>query len=745
MLDPPRRERLKQIVDEAQDSPAGGRRERLAPLCAGDAELLAEALATLRAMDEADSHGFLDADLAGLGAELDPEVSAAPAERAGEVVGRYKLVELVGEGGFGRVWMAEQTRPITRRVALKIVKLGMDSRAVVARFAAERQALALMDHPHIARVFDAGTTAAGRPFFVMELVAGRPVTEYADAERLGVPERLALFGQVCAAVQHAHQKGVIHRDLKPGNVLVTTQDGRGFARVIDFGIAKAVGGVGGTSPGTTLFTPHGGLFGTPAYMSPEQAGGGVDVDTRSDVYALGAILYELLTGTTPISPETLRTAALGEVARLIREVDPPRPSTRLLASTDAAARRSVPRVRGELDWIVMKALEKDRARRYATAAALAADVGRYVAGEPVEAAPPSWAYRARKSARRHRKLLAAVAALVVILIGGIAATTWQWRVARRNADEARQRRLEAEAVVEFLSAEVFAGATPRRTADPRVRNEIINHLLRPAAEAARVQFADQPLAGAAVMDGLAASFNAAGADGQAAPLYRDALASRRRLLGDDHPDTLRTTARYALALRNIGRPAEAEPLAAEAMRQSRRALGADARDTLWATVVYADVLRGLGRDVEAAPLFADVLERRRRLLGEDDPATVSALNNYALIVASLGREAEAEPLMREAVERSRRLPEDGSETLSIHLDNYAELLQSLGRGEEALSLLAEVVDRRRRVLGDDHAQTIGAMGRYAAALASLGRDAEAARVRAEFGLAPASRPATAPG
>src|SRR5438874_4484661 len=344
-------------------------------------------------------------------------------ECVGTTVGPYKLLEQIGGGGMGVVYMAEQLHPIRRKVALKIIKPGMDSGQVIARFEAERQALTMMDHPNIAKVLDAGTTDAGRPYFVMELVKGIPITDYCDQARLSTRERLELFMLVCNAVQHAHQKGIIHRDLKPSNVLVTLHDDKPVVKVIDFGIAKATGQ---QLTEKTLFTNFAQMIGTPLYMSPEQAQmSGLDIDTRSDIYSLGVLLYELLTGNTPFEQDRLRTVGLDEVRRIIREEEPARPSTRLstlgpAAATTSANRGSDPRrlsrlFRGELDWVVMKALEKDRNRRYESPGALAADVGRYLADEPVQACPPSAWYRARKFTRRHKAGLA-VAGLVLLFV-----------------------------------------------------------------------------------------------------------------------------------------------------------------------------------------------------------------------------------------------------------------------------------------------------------------------------------------
>jgi serine/threonine protein kinase/tetratricopeptide (TPR) repeat protein len=385
----------------------------------------------------------------------------AVTEGPGTFIGPYRLLEKIGEGGFGIVYMAEQTEPVRRKVALKILKPGMDTRQVVARFEAERQALALMDHPNIAQVFDGGASPIGRPYFVMELVRGTPITTFCDQNLLSVRQRLALFVTVCHAVQHAHQKGIIHRDLKPSNVMVTLHDDKQVIKVIDFGIAKAVGQ---QLTEKTLFTNFAQMIGTPPYMSPEQAQmSGLDVDTRSDIYAMGVLLYELLTGTTPFDCERLRTVAFDEIRRIIREEEPPRPSTRLsdlnqAATTASTRRRSDPRrlsqaIRGELDWIVMKCLEKERSRRYETANSLATDLMRYLDNEPVQACPPSVAYRMRVFARRHRKGLMTAALLLAITALGGAMTAWQAIRAASAREAAVQARLALSAANQSAAEE----------------------------------------------------------------------------------------------------------------------------------------------------------------------------------------------------------------------------------------------------------------------------------------------------
>jgi serine/threonine protein kinase len=346
-------------------------------------------------------------------------------EKVGERIGRYRLRERIGRGGCGVVYLAEQEEPVRREVALKVIKLGMDTRSVVARFEAERQALALMDHPNIARVLDAGATETGRPFFVMELVRGVPITEYCEQNGVSFRQRLELFIQVCQAVQHAHQKGIIHRDLKPSNILVATQDGMPAPKVIDFGIAKATEQ---RLTEHTALTSLNQFIGTPAYMSPEQVGlGECDVDTRSDIYSLGVILYELVAGRPPFAPKDLAQAGLDEMRRIIREVDPPRPSTTItrnldsnrLPSTRGPSREQLAAVRGDLDWIVMKCLEKDRARRYETANSLATDIRRHLDNETIGARPPTALYRFQKIVRRNPRVAALAALLLLALASGL--------------------------------------------------------------------------------------------------------------------------------------------------------------------------------------------------------------------------------------------------------------------------------------------------------------------------------------
>jgi serine/threonine protein kinase len=549
------------IFDAARGLSEPGERSRfLQRQCAGHPELLERLKRLLLA--EARSQEFLRDDPLGL-ESLDEEIQGLDpiAEQPGTVIGRYKLLEQIGEGGFGVVYLAEQQEPVRRLVALKIIKLGMDTRQVIARFEAERQALALMDHPHIAKVLDGGVVeakseirnpkseiASGRPYFVMELVRGIPITKFCEENRLSIQDRLELFIPVCHAIQHAHQKGVIHRDIKPSNVLVTLDNGVPHPMVIDFGVAKAIHQ---RLTEKTLHTGFAQMIGTPAYMSPEQAEmSKQDVDTRTDVYSLGILLYELLTGTTPFPEERLRTASCAEIQRIISEEEPVRPSTvvtRLNGRLRSIAlnRRCEPAafiklIRGDLDWIVLKAIDKDRNRRYATPIELAADLERHLADEPVTATPPSAVYRLHKFVRRNRT--SAMAGLTIAVVVVISAGLSIWQAIRATKSEAKARQAEAKAkqesdtakaTLEFLQDDLLSLADPSRGDPNRPRDRDLKLLtaINLAAQGVGERFKHQPLVEAGVRLTLAKTYGGLGQLDAAEPHLERALALYRDLLG----------------------------------------------------------------------------------------------------------------------------------------------------------------------------------------------------------------------
>ncbi|MCG3126976.1 MAG: Serine/threonine-protein kinase PknD [Phycisphaerae bacterium] len=677
------------------------------------------------------------------------------AEHVGAAIGRYRLLQQLGEGGFGSVFLAEQREPVARKVALKIIKLGMDTRAVIARFEAERQALALMDHPSIAKVFDAGATETGRPYFVMELVRGEPITDYCDKNNLSVRDRLGLFAQVCQAVQHAHTKGVIHRDIKPSNVLVSAQDSRPVAKVIDFGIAKATSS---KLTEKTYFTEHRQLIGTPQYMSPEQAEGSLDIDTRTDVYSLGVLLYELLTGTTPFDARSLRSAAYGEIQRIIREVEPPKPSTRL--SERARTRSGGPQtdtrkfgshVRGELDWIVMKALEKDRSRRYETANGLAADVLRYLSGEAVVAAPPSRTYLVRKFIGRHRGAVTAAALVVAALVLGIVGTSvglaraelQRKRAIAAQAAEAAQRALaetrlqESEATVKFLDDMLGA-------ADPNVQGKdvTVRSVLDRAASSLAAEFKDRPLVAARLHGTIGSTYLNLGDYDAAEAHLREALSTWTRELGREHPDTCRAVAALGGVLVKKARFAEAEQLLTQALAEHERLFGRRHEITALTLDALTQCYLLMERRREALGLARELLEIRTDTLGREHTDTVSAMNTLALLYADLGRFDDAEKVLEEALQIQVRLtgPEHPA-ALGIRA-NLAWMLYSVAmagmkqtdpegyqrRLSRARVLNEETLAARTRILGEEHPGTLDVMNNLGTVYKALGMFDDADRL-----------------
>jgi serine/threonine protein kinase/tetratricopeptide (TPR) repeat protein len=673
-----------------------------------------------------------------------------PAERPGARIGPYKLLQPIGQGGMGTVYMAEQEVPVRRKVALKVIKAGMDSAQVVARFEAERQALALMDHPNIARVLDAGATDAGRPYFVMELVKGIAITRYCDEARLSTRDRLALFIPVCQAIQHAHQKGIIHRDVKPSNVLVTLIDGRPVPKVIDFGVAKATDQ---RLTERTLFTQFGALVGTPEYMSPEQAEiSGLDVDTRSDVYSLGVLLYELLTGTTPLDREALRRAAFAEVLRRIKEEEPLKPSTRLSASGDrlssiAAVRGTEPArlaraLRGDLDWVVMKSLEKDRARRYETANGLARDVRRYLDGDPVEAGPPSASYRLRKSARKHRAGLAVAAAFALLLVVAAGVSTWEaFRATRAEATAraeagratraeatARAEAEQATAISKFLTDDLLLQATPAN--HPVSERVTLRDVLDRAADRVGERFRTRPLVEAALRSTIGETYGALGAWEQGREQLAAAQALYERELGPDDPKAARLLARLGRACRHLHHYREAEEHFRRAAERLRRVLGAEYPYTLDDLNALAElaVATPQVKMEEAEARAEEVLAVARRAMGAEARRTLDYMTNLAQLYLFRGKLAQAEPLAAEALEGLLRTAGEQNPGTLWAMELVGWIREARGKPAEAEPLLARVVEIRCRVLGEAHYETVNGMANLAGVYLEQGKLSEAGQV-----------------
>jgi serine/threonine protein kinase len=703
--------------------------------------------------------------------ETDQLDSAGVVDLEGSRIGPYKLLQKIGEGGMGVVYMAEQEKPVRRKVAFKIIKPGMDSRQVVARFEAERQALALMDHSNIAKVLDGGTTGSGLPYFVMDLVKGIPVTQYCDEAKLSPRERLELFVPICQAIQHAHQKGIVHRDIKPSNVLVTLIDAKPVPKVIDFGVAKAIDQ---RLTERTLFTQFGAIIGTPEYMSPEQADlSGLDVDTRSDIYSLGVLLYELLTGSTPLERQRLREAGYAEIVRRIKEEEPDKPSTRISQSGDrlaaiAATRRTEPArlarlVRGELDWIVMRALEKERTRRYKTTDTFGRDIDRYLVGDPVEAGPPSAAYRLRTYARKHRVALATAAAFLALLVvasvvsvslaigfrrAELAATAQRNRAAVAEAAAVRDldRALAAErdskaaaeraateaaisrAVNEFLQrdllgqADVFNQAGPGLKPDPEIR---VRALLDRASASLDGKFGDQPAVEVAIRRTIGETYKSLGLYESAQIQIERALKSARRRLGDNHADTLKSIASLAVLRLNQGKYGAAERLLTDALDRLRHADAEERPEAIRIMVLCAAALTEEGNFSNAQPLLTRAVALSRTVFGRGHEVTLGATAELARLQGWMGRFAESERYAAEALEIARHeRGEEDFHTLTFEV-GLAMAYQQQGNYAGADELSSRALERATRLLGLEHPMTATLSMTRGSILAMMGKTGDA--------------------
>jgi non-specific serine/threonine protein kinase/serine/threonine-protein kinase len=684
-------------------------------------------------------------------------------------IGPYQFIRKLGEGGMGQVWLAQQTAPVERLVALKLILGSRFDAAGLHRFRAERQSLALMNHPAIAKVFDAGETQDGQPYFVMEYVAGLPITHYCDQKKLKLRQRLELFLEVCRGVQHAHQKTIVHRDLKPSNILVVDVDGRPTPRIIDFGLAKAIE----SQPAVQGLTQVGGFVGTPGYMSPEQSDPNVvDVDIRTDVYALGVVLYELLTGLMPFDPQQWKKRPYDEMLRHLREDDPPSPSSRITMDRSSLAnaageRETSPKqlistLRGDLDRIAMKALAKDRNLRYETASELAADITRYLNNEPILARPASRVYRITKYVQRHKMGVASAAIVVLLLVAfGITELLQVRRITRErdranhitnfvttmfkvsDPSEARGNTVTAREILDGASKDVESGLSndlELRASLMNVMGKVYDNIglysraERLAAQALEIQ---RRIHGPDHIDTLHATSNLAnilsdeGHNAEAEKLYRQALDARRRTLGREHPETLGNMMDLANAIFYQGHHADAEKLFREALDIQRRVEGPEHPETLNTMANLANALSAQNKSAEAEQLSRQALDAQRRIHGPQHPMTLQAMANLAYALSTERKYAEAEKLYRDAWEIERRVfgPEH-VQTLQSMV-GVAYILENEGRHKEAAKLDQETLELQRHALGREHPDTLLTMSNLAAALESLGQHTDAEKLNRE--------------
>jgi serine/threonine protein kinase len=779
-------ESVKNLLHAAMQLTPAQRSRFLDEACSSDASLRVE-LESLLSAEEKIPSSFMQSPLLAderiavelLNMEFDRSLAAGQS-----FADRFQLVRKLGEGGMGQVWLAQQTVPVRRRVALKLIKAGMYDEAVVQRFRSERQSLAIMDHPAIAKVFDAGTTPQGQPYFVMEYVPGLPITEYCDQKKLKISERLELFIQACEGVQHAHQKAIIHRDLKPANILVVEVDGKPVPRIIDFGLAKAIAP---QAEGVSLFTQLGHFAGTPGYMSPEQVDPGVqDIDTRTDVYSLGVVLYVLLTGLEPFETKQHQKQPLDEMLRRLREEEPLRPSTKVGADRDtsgviAEARGTAPKqlaslLRGDLDWITMKALEKDRARRYGASSELAADVRRYLNHESIVARPSSVGYRLQKYIRRHRVVVGVAGGVVMLLAAFSILQGVQLRRITRERDRANLERDRANSerdratrITDFMTG-MFKLPDPREaqgnnvtvremldkasnqmetglTQDPEVQSQMMWVMARTylnlglfdrAQDLAQHAF-DIRLSLLGPNDGNTLESMAqlgwiAYCEGhlpEGEKMERQTLMGERQVFGDEDPHTLGTMGNLAVVLEDEGKYGEEEKLEHQLIDVTSRELGPESDETLRSMNHLANALSYQARYQESEDEYRKLLDISRRRLGPDHPQTLSALGGLAVVVDSQGRHAEAERLDREVLAADRRVLGPENRNTLVEIEDLGDLLATEGHLDEAEKLHREALAILLRTQGPEHPITLMSQSNLAGVLMREGHLREAEKLQRE--------------
>ena len=712
--------RLVDILGDAISLPAGERDAYLVRTCADDEEMLREARSLL---DEANATSF-EAVTAKLGARV--ERAAAGLQQLPRQIGSYHILGLLGEGGMGVVYHAEQTSPIRREVALKVARSGLRGESARARFEAERQTLAVMDHPNIARIYDAGTTDDGAAYFAMELVRGDPITSFCDAQRFDLDERVVLFGKVCRAAQHAHIKGVIHRDLKPANILVSYVDGIAEPRIIDFGIAKAIE----AGSAETMHTAFGSVIGTLEYMSPEQASARV-VDTRSDVYSLGVILYELVTGSLPFDSGALRGAGAVEAQRIISDTDPPKPARRftstasreaIAASRGCDARALAKRLDGDLGWVVMKAMEKDPARRYQSASDFAADLERLRRSEPVEAGPPSRRYRAARFVRRHRTAVVAATLVVAAMVGGITLATTGFIRAKRAQKLAETEAMRANQIKDFLT-KMLAQARPEKMGYDVTVLQMVDST---TAQMERdTTFSNDPLVRADILHALGETYRTMDNFERAVPLFEEALALRRAAKGENDRSTLVTLNKLGQCQGMSGNLKAAIATQEQLVALSATVLGKEDEEYSAHLANLGNMYADTGDLARAETLLRESLAIDRRVLGNEHESMPISINNLATILVDQRKCADAIPLHEESLALRHKLVGEPSSDVAVALGNYARALDCAGRSEEARVFADSAVTMCAKVFGPDHTRTATARVRLAEALLHTGHAAQA--------------------